>query len=200
MNIFNLVVVKIALIYPIQILDVGVTLLLECGPVKWSCLFHRKAICLRLMYAFRESGSVPYDFLRHTSIQYLVKRSNAKEGLISSNPTLTHVPPNFLLSIAIVFAPCTPLALRAQARPPLPPPMTRKSHSFVTGAILVGKDEKCREKDESLVFAVFKAVLEIELTRRAIDLMRMCGNGGRFMQASEKGSLVWSRVTCYLTS
>jgi hypothetical protein len=82
-----------------------------------------------------------------------------------------------LLSIAIVFAPCTPLALRAQARPPLPPPMTRKSHSLVTGAILVGQDEKCREKDVSLVFAVFEAVLGMELTRRAIDFMRGCRNG-----------------------
>jgi hypothetical protein len=101
---------------------------------------------------------------------------------MSSNPTLTQVPPNFLLSIAIAFAPCTPLALRAQARPPLPPPITRKSHSLVTGAILVGEDEKkCREKEESLVFAVFEAVLEIELTRRAIGLMRMGGNDGRYM-------------------
>jgi hypothetical protein len=64
--------------------------------------------------------------------------------------------------------------------------MTRKSHSLVTGAILVEEDEKCREKDESLVFVVFEAVLGIELTRRVIGLMRRGGNGDRYMQESKK--------------
>jgi hypothetical protein len=68
--------------------------------------------------------------------------------------------------------------------------MTRKSHSLVTGAMLVGKDEKCREKDESLVFAVFEAVLGIKLTRKVIDLMRKCGNDGRYICRSQrKGKL-----------
>jgi len=117
------------------------------------------------------------------------KKTHTEEGFIFSNPTLTQVPPSFLLSIAIVFAPCTPLALRAQARPPLPPPMTRKSHSLVTGAMLMEEDEKCREKEESLVFAVFEAVLGIEHTRKVIGFMRKCGNDSRYMQESRKGNL-----------
>jgi hypothetical protein len=100
---------------------------------------------------------------------------------IYPNPTLTQVPPNLLLSMAIVFAPWTPLALRAQAKPPLPPPMTKKSHSLVTGAILVGEDEKCREKDKSLVVAVFEAVLGIELTRMTMGLMRRGRNGSIYI-------------------
>ena len=43
----------------------------------------------------------------------------------SSHPKLTQVPPSRLLSTAIVLAPHCPLALRADARPPLPPPITR---------------------------------------------------------------------------
>jgi hypothetical protein len=72
--------------------------------------------------------------------------------------------------------------------------MTKKSHSLVTGAMLVGEDEKCREKDESLVVAVFEAVLGIELTRMAMGLMRRGGNG-----ESKEEISVWSPVTCYLT-
>lgn len=53
----------------------------------------------------------------------------------------------------MVFAPYTPLALRAEARPPLPPPITRKSHSFGVGAIVVDEVENWREKADSLVFA-----------------------------------------------
>ena len=64
-------------------------------------------------------------------------------------PTLTQVPPSLLLSTAIVFAPCLPLALLAQASPPLPPPMTRKSHSLVTRAMLDVERVKCLEKIES---------------------------------------------------
>ena len=54
----------------------------------------------------------------------------------------------------MVFTPHWPLALRAQARPPLPPPMTRKSHSLLMGAMAVGEKEKCREMLESLGSAV----------------------------------------------
>jgi hypothetical protein len=60
--------------------------------------------------------------------------------------------------------------------------MTRKSHSFVTGAIFAGEDEKCRENEESLVFAFFEAVLGIELTRKAISLIRMGRNEGTYRQ------------------
>jgi hypothetical protein len=70
--------------------------------------------------------------------------------------------------------------------------MTKKSHSLVMGAILVGAEEKCREKDESLVVAVFEAVLGIELTRKATGLMRRGGKGGRYMQDSSEESSVGS--------
>ena len=71
-----------------------------------------------------------------------------------THPTFTHVPPNRALSIAIVFAPCIPLALRAQAIPPLPPPITKKSTSFVVGAILPTETENCRDTPASLVVAL----------------------------------------------
>lgn len=69
-------------------------------------------------------------------------------------PTLTQVPPNRLLSTAIVFAPHCPLARRAHARPPLPIPITRKSHSLLMGAMTAEEAEKCREMLETLGSAV----------------------------------------------
>ena len=54
----------------------------------------------------------------------------------------------------MVFAPHCPLALLAHASPPLPPPMTRKSHSLLIGAMTVEELEKCRERPESLDSAV----------------------------------------------
>jgi hypothetical protein len=80
-----------------------------------------------------------------------------------------------LLSTAITFAPYQPLALLAQASPPLPPPITRKSHSFVTGAILAGADEEemCREREESLVDAVLEAVFVTGRARKVKAFMRI---------------------------
>jgi hypothetical protein len=72
----------------------------------------------------------------------------------------------------MTFAPYQPLALRPQARPPLPPPMTKKSHSLVTGAIFAGKFEKCRETEESLEVAVLKAMLVAGRVRRVKAFMR----------------------------
>lgn len=57
----------------------------------------------------------------------------------------------------MVFAPCCPLALRAQARPPLPPPITKKSHSLVMGAITVDVDENWRDSEVSRGSAVVLA-------------------------------------------
>jgi hypothetical protein len=65
-------------------------------------------------------------------------------------PTFTHVPPSLLASTAIVLTPYMPLALLAQASPPLPPPMTKKSHSFTIGAMILVVLEKCRETETSL--------------------------------------------------
>lgn len=48
--------------------------------------------------------------------------------------------------MAIVLTPYIPLAFLAAARPPLPPPMTKKSHSLGTGAMIEIVLEKCRVK------------------------------------------------------
>jgi hypothetical protein len=79
----------------------------------------------------------------------------------------------------MVFAPCTPLALLAHARPPDPPPMTRKSHSFVMGAMMLAEDENCRERDESLAEAVFEAVPGTARVRRVNAFMRIEVREGR---------------------
>ena len=73
-----------------------------------------------------------------------------------SYPTLTQVPPKRAFSTAIVFCPYCPLALLAAARPPLPIPSTRKSHSFGTGAMIEGVVEKWREMEAALFEAVLK--------------------------------------------
>ena len=76
-------------------------------------------------------------------------------------PTFTHVPPRRLFSTAIVLAPYMPLALRAQARPPLPPPMTKKSHSFGIGAMTEDDEENCRVR----VYMRFAAAVLEEAAR-----------------------------------
>lgn len=54
-----------------------------------------------------------------------------------------------------------PLALLAQASPPLPPPMTKKSHSFTIGAMLLVVLEKCRETEMSR--EVVRAEVEVRI-------------------------------------
>jgi hypothetical protein len=44
--------------------------------------------------------------------------------------------------MAIVFAPYIALAFRAHASPPLPMPITRKSHSLLMGAMAGVEEEK----------------------------------------------------------
>lgn len=94
------------------------------------------------------------------------------------------------------------LALRAQARPPLPPPMTRKSHSFATGAMCVGENEKCRENEESLEVAVFEDVFVTEFTRIVIDLMGRMEGGyrGQIYAGWSSRKSGRSLVTCCLSS
>lgn len=77
-------------------------------------------------------------------------------------PTLTQVPPRRLFSTAMVLTPYMPLALLAVARPPLPIPRTRSSHSFGVGAMLAGVAEKCRFIEDALVIAVFTGALAAE--------------------------------------
>jgi hypothetical protein len=117
-------------------------------------------------------------------------------------PTLTQVPPNLLLSMAIVFAPCCALALRAQAKPPLPPPMTRKSHSLVTGAMFAPGAENCREREESLEVAVFEVVLGTERVKLVSAFMRRGGKGFKISKIRREmdGEKVFDKaqVTFYL--
>lgn len=60
-----------------------------------------------------------------------------RTGTSCTYPTLTQVPPSLFASTTMVFAPWMPDALLADASPPDPPPMTRKSHSLTIGAIVV---------------------------------------------------------------
>jgi len=63
----------------------------------------------------------------------------------NTHPTLTQVPPNRPDSMIMAFVPNLELAIRADARPPLPPPMTRKSVSLDMGAMLRCEVEMCRD-------------------------------------------------------
>lgn len=62
-----------------------------------------------------------------------------------THPTLTHVPPSRLPSMTIALVPNLALAARAAPRPPLPPPITRKSVSLEMGAMARDVCEKWRE-------------------------------------------------------
>lgn len=55
-----------------------------------------------------------------------------------------------MASIAMVFAPYAALAFLPQAKPPLPPPITKKSHSFCMGAMAEPDVPNCRDTAESL--------------------------------------------------
>lgn len=70
----------------------------------------------------------------------------AWEKAASTNPTLTHVPPSLLPSMTIALAPYRALAARAAPRPPLPPPITRKSVSLEMGAMASEVAEKWRDR------------------------------------------------------
>jgi len=61
----------------------------------------------------------------------------------------------------MALAPYMPLALRAAARPPLPPPMTRKSHSFGTGAMVEAEEENWRVRDVIRLVAVRAGVEKV---------------------------------------
>ena len=64
-------------------------------------------------------------------------------GAQCTYPTLTQVPPSLFASTAMVFAPWIPDALLADASPPDPPPITRKSHSLTIGAIVADELLNC---------------------------------------------------------
>lgn len=78
-----------------------------------------------------------------------------------THPTFTQVPPSLFASTTIVFAPWMPDALLAQASPPDPPPITRKSHSLVIGAMVVDELLNCLliEFSRVVLCAAFEAVV-----------------------------------------
>jgi hypothetical protein len=60
----------------------------------------------------------------------------------------------------IDLTPYFELAIRAAPRPPLPPPMTRKSVSLEMGAILGRVVDRCRDMPERRVAAVLEDMIE----------------------------------------
>lgn len=109
--------------------------MLECGPVEGSGLLDGETVGLGLVDGFLDGGGVPGDLLGNTSVG-VGQRLSGNEGNSATYPTLTQVPPSLEFSTAMVFMPYMPLALLAAARPPLPIPMTRKSHSLGVGAMI----------------------------------------------------------------
>jgi len=152
-EVLDLVVLEVLLVDSIQTLDVGVTLVLEGGPVEGSSLLNREAIGLGFVDGLLDGGGVPGNLLGHTSVWSMSEREDDVRD-DATYPTLTQVPPSLEFSTAMVFMPYWPLALLAAARPPLPIPMTRKSHSLGVGAMMGCVVEKWRVTFESLEVAV----------------------------------------------
>ncbi len=71
-------------------------------------------------------------------------------------PTFTQVPPNRAPSITMALTPNLELAIRAEASPPLPPPMTRKSVSFEMGAMVGREVDKCRDRPDSRMMLLWR--------------------------------------------
>lgn len=148
MDVFDLVVVEVLFVDAVKSSDVGVSFVLESLHVEGGGFFDLEAVCSCFMESLGDGRSVPCDFFRYTATARL--GTFLSQYRSNTYPTLTHVPPSLLLSTAIVFAPHCPLALLAQARPPLPPPITRKSHSLLIGAMIAEETENWREKAASL--------------------------------------------------
>jgi hypothetical protein len=66
-EVFDLVVLQVLLVNSVQTLDVGVTLVLEGGPVEGSSLLDGETVGLGLVDSFLDGGGVPGDLLGHTS-------------------------------------------------------------------------------------------------------------------------------------
>lgn len=102
---------------------------------------------------------------------------------------LTQVPPSLWLSITAVVAPSS-AALRAPARPPDPPPITRKSNRVVSVAVgseaMLRRITACLPKDEKSSFRRMKkqgslvrvSWINIAITRKLAGVcVRQMGNG-----------------------
>lgn len=92
--------------------------------------------------------------------------------------------------MAIVLAPYIPLALLAHANPPLPPPITKKSHSFCMGAMMPGEEEKWRVTADNLLDASLDpvpAVMEGRKTRgrSEVDSLTALRTGGAEVRLNE---------------
>lgn len=89
-------------------------------------------------------------------------RSEDEKG---TYPTLTQVPPRRFDSITIALTPNLELAARADARPPLPPPRTRKSVSLLTGAMILEVVDKWRDIEARRLDVVLPEVRGVARTR-----------------------------------
>lgn len=78
-------------------------------------------------------------------------------------PTFTHVPPNRFDSTIMALVPNLPLAMRAAPRPPLPPPMTRRSVSLEMGAMMREEEENCLERDANRQAVVLETGILVTL-------------------------------------
>lgn len=122
-EVLNLVVAEVALVDAVEALDVGVALGLEAGPVEGRSLLDGEAVGLGVVDGFGNGGSVEGDLFGNASS--IVSTCWANRGGISTYPTLTQVPPRRLFSMTMALTPNLELAMRAEPRPPLPPPRTR---------------------------------------------------------------------------
>lgn len=133
-DIFDALIVEIFLVDAVQALDVVCALPAEGCPVEGGCFLEGEAVGACFTHCFGEGRGVPGDFLGDASGGVSVDsvyrwcwRSDLLRLLMElreTYPTLTHVPPNLLLSIVMALAPCW-AARRAEATPPEPPPMTK---------------------------------------------------------------------------
>ncbi|PMB66771.1 Elongation factor 1-gamma 1 [Beauveria bassiana] len=105
-KIFDLVVAEIALINAIEALDVSVALLLKGIPIKGRRVLDGEAVGLGVVDGLGNGGGVEGDLFRNASSEKTV-------------------PPRRLFSMTMALTSNLELAMRAEARPPLPPPRTR---------------------------------------------------------------------------
>ena len=105
MKVFYFVIMKVLFIDAIQPSDIGVALMLEGSPIEGSGGLDREAIGSCFLDAFGNSGGVECYFLGYTATRGESEWCSCKGRVWrTTNPTLTQVPPNRLLSTAIVFA------------------------------------------------------------------------------------------------
>lgn len=135
--------------------------------------------CYLTPFFFQFSFSLLYPFflahfddIRHYTLSLSLSYShtythshtyiNSINGYRATYPTLTHVPPSLFDSTIMALVPNFPLAMRAAPRPPLPPPMTRKSVSLEIGAMVREDEENCLEREDMREAAVSEKRLLVD--------------------------------------